>query len=111
MIAVAAFSKVGGAAEARLSRCLIAMELAEDRALAHADKQHGAAIKATELRGDMIDAFGKRQMHVTSRSVVLQASIDGLSAEELWSLLALGTEAKALEARGAENASEGAANS
>ena len=85
-------------AMADLSPGRIASELTEDRRDAKAAGNHTAAVKATELRGDIIDTFGKRRMTVDSRSVNVTASIDSLSPEELRQLLALGQEAKVLEA-------------
>jgi hypothetical protein len=61
---------------AQLSRGRIAHELAENRTLALADGAFAAANKATELRGDMVDAFGKREHR-------LRVGIDRLGAEKM----------------------------
>ena len=55
--------------------------------MAHTDKKHGVAIKATELCGDMIDVFGKRQMHVEQCSISIEATLDDMSREELLTIL------------------------
>lgn len=55
------------AAEAKLSRGNIALELQSDREFARSKGNPVAAIKATELRGDIIDAFGKRERRITGK--------------------------------------------
>ena len=61
---------------AHLSRGRIAYELAENRTLSLAAGNHAAANKATELRGDMVDAFGKREHR-------LRVGIDRLGSEKM----------------------------
>jgi hypothetical protein len=52
---------------AQLSRGNVATRLDEDREFARVHKDPKAAIKATELRADMIDAFGKRERRLTAK--------------------------------------------
>ena len=61
---------------AQLSRGRIAHELAENRAQSLAAGNHAAANKATELRGDMVDAFHKREHR-------LRVGIDRLGSEKM----------------------------
>ena len=61
---------------AQLSRGRIAHELAENRTQSLAAGNHAAANKATELRGDMVDAFGKREHR-------LRVGIDRLGSEKM----------------------------
>jgi hypothetical protein len=72
------------AAMASLSRGAVAIDLQEDREFARSTGDARAAIKATELRGDLIDAFGKRKLTVDKRSMAV--SVDA-TAEELRALI------------------------
>ena len=82
---------------------VIAAELVESRDEARNSGQHGAAIKATELRGDMIDAFHKRDLNIDQRNlnVNLDASVyDKMSLDELQEGLEALRAIKALKSKG-----------
>jgi hypothetical protein len=68
---------------AQLSRGSVATRLDEDREFARVHKDPKAAIKATELRGDMIDAFGKRERRVTAKVTHRVERFRSMDASEL----------------------------
>lgn len=81
---------------AQLTRGNVAVKLAEDRLDAKADGQHAVALKATELQGDMIDAFGKRKIAITSQTLAIDVVLADMSIDELRKLMALGDSPAAL---------------
>jgi hypothetical protein len=67
--------------------------------------QAAAMIKATERKANLVGLL-MPQMQVTSRSVSIDASLDGMSVDELRQLMALGSTARALETGDGTHSSE-----